>query len=77
MVKIATWNVNSVRMRLERLLRWLDRHRPDVMCLQELKAVEEKFPFDDLRESGYHVAVCGQPTYNGVAVLSRGEARLI
>ncbi len=64
-------------MRLERALRWLDTHRPDVMCLQELKSVEEKFPFDVLREAGYHAAVCGQPTYNGVAVLSRDEPREI
>ncbi len=64
-------------MRLERSLRWLDTHRPDVMCLQELKSVEEKFPFDALRESGYHAAVSGQPTYNGVAVLSRDEPREI
>lgn len=76
-MKIATWNVNSIRMRLERSLRWLDRHRPDVMCLQELKSVEEKFPFDALREAGYHAAVSGQPTYNGVAVLSRDEPREI
>ncbi len=76
-MKIATWNVNSIRMRLERSLRWLDTHRPDVMCLQELKSVEEKFPFDALREAGYHAAVCGQPTYNGVAVLSRDEPREI
>lgn len=76
-MKIVTWNVNSIRMRLERLLRWLDTHRPDAMCLQELKAVEEKFPFEALREAGYHAAVCGQPTYNGVAVLSRDEPREI
>lgn len=72
-MKIATWNVNSIRLRLDRLLRWLDRYRPDVMCLQELKSIEEKFPFDALREVGYFVVVCGQPTYNGVAILSRDE----
>ena len=70
---IATWNVNSVRARQERLLAWLDKHRPDVLCLQELKAVEEAFPFDAVGEAGYRAAVCGQKTYNGVAILSRAE----
>ena len=73
MVKIATWNVNSIRMRRERLLRWLDRHQPDIVCLQELKAAEENFPFEPLREAGFHAAVHGQRTYNGVAILSRAE----
>ena len=72
-MKIATWNVNSVRTREERLLRFLGRHRPDVVCLQELKVSEEKFPFEPLREAGYHAAVHGQKTYNGVAILSRSE----
>ena len=70
---IATWNVNSVRARQERLLAWLDKHRPDVLCLQELKVVEEAFPFDAVGEAGYHAAVYGQKTYNGVAILSREE----
>lgn len=74
-MKIATWNVNSIRLRLERLRRWLDRHEPDIMCLQEIKAPEDKFPFEALRETGYYAAVCGQPGYNGVAVLSREEPR--
>lgn len=72
-MKIASWNVNSIRLRLDRLLRWLDRHQPDAMCLQELKCVEEKFPFDAIREVGYQAVVSGQPTYNGVAILSREE----
>jgi exodeoxyribonuclease-3 len=72
-LKIATWNVNSIRMRLERLLRWLERQRPDVVCLQELKTPEAGFPFEPLREAGYYAAVCGQRTYNGVAVLSGSE----
>lgn len=72
-VKIATWNVNSVRARLDHLLRWLDRARPDVLCLQELKVQDADFPFDPLRESGYFAAVAGQKTYNGVAVLARHE----
>ena len=72
-MKLATWNVNSVRARLERLLAWLARHQPDVLCLQELKVVDEAFPTDALREAGYHCAVHGQKTYNGVAILSRVE----
>ena len=72
-MKIATWNVNSIRMRLERLLGVLSRHQPDVLCLQELKAEEEKFPFEPLREVGYHAVVLGQRTYNGVAIVSRSD----
>jgi exodeoxyribonuclease III len=71
---IATWNVNSVRARLERVLRWLDVRKPDVVCLQELKVDEGSFPFEELRSAGYHAAVFGQKTYNGVAILSRAEA---
>jgi exodeoxyribonuclease III len=70
-VLLATWNVNSVRARLDRLLAWLARTGPDVVCLQELKVPGEEFPFDALREAGYHAAVFGQRTYNGVAILSR------
>ncbi len=76
-MKIATWNVNSIRSRHERLLRFLDRHQPDVLCLQELKAPESDFPFDPLREAGYFAAVHGQKTYNGVAILSRSEPKEI
>ncbi len=72
-MKIASWNVNSVRSRLERLLRWLEKTGPDVVCLQELKATEDNFPFDPLRRAGYHAAVYGQKTYNGVAILAREE----
>ncbi len=70
-MRIATWNVNSIRARLQRLLAWLERDRPDVACLQEVKATEAQFPFDPLREAGYHATVYGQKTYNGVAILSR------
>ncbi len=72
-MKLATWNVNSVRARLERLLRWLEKQRPDVLCLQELKVSDEDFPFDEVRAAGYQAAVFGQRTYNGVAILSREE----
>jgi exodeoxyribonuclease-3 len=72
-MKIATWNVNSVRAREERLLRWLEKEEPDALCLQELKVSDEDFPHDDIERAGYHATVHGQRTYNGVAILSRGE----
>ena len=72
-MKIATWNVNSVRSRLERLLSWLEKTEVDILCLQELKVTEDAFPYDPIREAGYHSAVCGQKTYNGVAILAREE----
>ena len=70
-MKIVTWNVNSVRLRLERLLALLVRHAPDVVCLQELKAQEADFPRGPLEAAGYQAAVFGQKTYNGVAILAR------
>ncbi len=70
-MKIASWNVNSVRARRDRLLAFLERHEPDVVCLQETKGLEQGFPADAVREAGYASAVVGQKTYNGVAVLSR------
>lgn len=73
MFTVATWNVNSIRAREERVLAWLDKAQPDVVCLQELKVTEDDFPYDSLRGAGYHCAVFGQPTYNGVAILSRSE----
>lgn len=72
-MKIATWNVNSIRSRLERLLAWLRKTQPDVLYLQELKATEDVFPYEAIRQAGYHAAVFGQKTYNGVAILSRIE----
>ncbi|MBF5042673.1 exodeoxyribonuclease III [Aggregicoccus sp. 17bor-14] len=70
-MKIATWNVNSVRARQGRLVDWLKSAQPDVVCLQELKCTEADFPFEAVREAGYHAAVHGQKTYNGVAILAR------
>lgn len=70
-MRIATWNVNSVRARLPRLLPWLEERRPDIVCLQETKVVDEKFPRELFEEQGYEVATHGQKTYNGVALLSR------
>jgi exodeoxyribonuclease-3 len=72
-MKLATWNVNSIRAREERLLRWLSAHQPDALCLQELKVTDDAFPMLAIRSLGYHAAVHGQKTYNGVAVLSRSE----
>ncbi|MGB0680272.1 MAG: exodeoxyribonuclease III [Polyangiales bacterium] len=74
MLRVATWNVNSIRVRLPRLLAWLARTKPDVLCLQELKCTEANFPFEALQEAGYAASVYGQKTYNGVALLSRQPA---
>jgi exodeoxyribonuclease III len=68
---IGTWNVNSVRVRLEHLLRVLVEWRPDVLCLQETKVEDEKFPLAPIEALGYRAALCGQKTYNGVAILAR------
>jgi exodeoxyribonuclease-3 len=74
-MRIATWNVNSVRARREHLLNWLgQRDAPDIVLLQELKTEEPGFPAEAVREAGYHVLVHGQKTYNGVAILSRAPA---
>jgi exodeoxyribonuclease III len=70
-MKIATWNVNSLRVRLPHLLDWLAQEQPDVVGLQELKCTEEQFPFAELAAAGYQAAVNGQKTYNGVALLAR------
>ena len=73
-VRIATWNVNSVKQRLPRLLPWLDERRPDVVCLQETKLADDAFLDllgDELAERGYEVAVHGEASWNGVAILSR------
>ena len=72
-MKIATWNVNSVRARLERLLAWLQKAQPDIVCLQELKTRDDAFPYDEIQEAGYHADVFGQKTFNGVGILSRIE----
>ncbi len=70
-IKIATFNVNSVKARLPRLLQWLKESQPDIVLLQELKCVEEQFPFEALFDEGYNAVVFGQKTYNGVAILSK------
>jgi exodeoxyribonuclease-3 len=70
-MKIATWNVNSLTARLQHVLDWLAAHPVDVLCLQELKMSDDKFPLEVLKSAGYEAAVFGQKTYNGVAILSR------
>jgi exodeoxyribonuclease-3 len=73
-VRIATWNVNSIKQRVPRLLPWLDQRRPDVVCLQETKLADEAFAAllgEELKARGYAVATHGEPTWNGVAILSR------
>ena len=75
MTKIATWNVNSLSVRLPQVIDWLTANPVDALCLQELKLTDEKFPFKELEAVGYHSAAFGQKTYNGVAILSRTPAR--
>ena len=72
--KIATWNVNSLRVRLPHVLMWLKQHQPDVLALQEIKVVDEEFPHAVFQEIGYQAVASGQKTYNGVAVLTRDKA---
>jgi len=73
-MRLATWNVNSLKVRLPQVLDWLAAENPDVLCLQELKQEDAAFPLAELQRAGYHAAFNGQKTYNGVAILSRREA---
>src|SRR3954467_2819963 len=70
-MRIATWNVNSVKQRLDNLLAWLAERQPDIVCLQEIKCVDDAFPRAQIEALGYNVAVHGQKTFNGVALLSK------
>ncbi|MCR4302491.1 MAG: exodeoxyribonuclease III, partial [Sulfuricaulis sp.] len=70
-MKISTWNVNSIRVRLPQVLEWLKNENPDVLCLQETKIMDEDFPASAFRDAGYYAVHAGQKTYNGVATLSR------
>ncbi|MBA2848398.1 exodeoxyribonuclease-3 [Thermosulfuriphilus ammonigenes] len=72
-IKLATWNVNSVRMRKDHLLRWLEVQRPEIVCLQETKVEDQDFPFEDLKRAGYFAAHAGGKGRNGVAIISREE----
>jgi len=73
-LKIATWNVNSLKVRLPQVLDWLAAAAPDILCLQETKLMDENFPAAEIRAAGYRVVYAGQKTYNGVAIISRQEA---
>jgi exodeoxyribonuclease-3 len=70
-LKFATWNVNSLNVRLPHVLDWLNESKPDVLCLQETKQEDIKFPYQALQDAGYHAVHIGQKTYNGVAIVSR------
>ena len=70
-MRIATWNVNSINARLATVEKWVAQELPDVVCMQELKCVDEKFPAEPFERLGYNIAVHGQKTYNGVAILSK------
>ena len=72
-LKIVSWNINSLRKRQERLLRWLRETNPDILCLQETKCTDEQFPVGALSDAGYVAAFHGQKSYNGVAILSRAQ----
>ena len=74
-MKVASWNVNSIRSRHDRLIAWLEAAQPDVLCVQELKGTEDIFPFESIQAAGYHAAVYGQKTYNGVAIISRQKPK--
>jgi len=74
MLRIATWNVNSLRVRLPHVLQWLESEQPDVLALQETKLTDENFPVEEIRNAGYQVIFSGQKTYNGVATLSKTKA---
>ena len=73
-MKIATWNVNSLNVRLPQVLAWLEAHAPDILALQETKMLDEKFPRAEIEAAGYRVLCSGQKTYNGVALLTRAPA---
>jgi exodeoxyribonuclease-3 len=70
-MKIATWNINGIKARIDNLPKWLDEAQPDVVCLQEIKSIDENFPSSVFEDMGYHVAVHGQKSFNGVALLSK------
>jgi len=70
-MRVATWNVNSIRQRIDHLTAWLIERQPDIVCLQETKCVDDAFPREHFESLGYNVAIHGQKTFNGVAILSK------
>jgi exodeoxyribonuclease-3 len=73
-MKIVSWNVNSLKVRLEQVLQWANENKPSVIAVQETKLTDDKFPVKEINDAGYHVVYSGQPTYNGVALLSMKPA---
>src|SRR5438045_2499998 len=73
-MKLATFNINGIRARMPRLLEWLEREKPDIACLQELKCADESLPIADIEAAGYGAVWHGQKGFNGVAILARGDA---
>ena len=76
-MKIASWNVNSLKVRLPHVIDWLNTHQPDVLALQETKLQDENFPIEEIKAAGYHVIFSGQKTYNGMAIISKLPAENI
>ena len=74
---LATWNVNGIRARSQRLAEWLAERQPDIVCLQELKVIETDFPHLELLSSGYHAVVAGQHSWNGVAVVAKERPEIV
>ena len=71
-MKIATWNINSINSRIGHVLQWCENNQPDVLCLQETKCVDEKFPYKQIKSAGFeHIAILGEKAYNGVAIISK------
>lgn len=71
-MRLATWNINSVRLRINHVLRLIEEHNPDIICLQETKTPDEHFPFEPLKDAGYqHIHIHGMKSYNGVAIISK------
>ncbi|MGB1800138.1 MAG: exodeoxyribonuclease III [Gammaproteobacteria bacterium] len=77
MFKIATWNVNSLKVRLPHVLQWLESEKPDVLALQETKSIDENFPVEEINNAGYQVSFIGQKTYNGVATICKSSIETI
>src|SRR5207237_8784585 len=75
MMRVASWNINSLRKRQNRLFAWLEANKPDIVCLQETKCPDEQFPVLALQAAGYHSVYHGEKSYNGVAILSKNESR--
>lgn len=74
-MRLSAWNVNSLKIRLPQVLDWLSTNQPDVLCLQETKIEDEKFPLAEIQAAGYHAIFSGQKTYNGVAILSKLQGK--